>query len=670
MGATFKGLFALAALLLLMPCLRSEAKIVKIVITKTELYNGGKVYGGAGQYERIYGQAYGEVDPNNQLNSGIQDISLAPKNAGGMVEYVTEFILLRPKDISKSNGLLFLSLPNRGNVFPADTALLKRGYLYLWASWQGDVLPGNNRLIMQVPVAKENGKTITGKVRAEYEVNNLTQSLPLNSGYFKGNTHHTYETVSLDNAYANLTRRVHEADPQEPIPAGDWAFSDCSTVPFPGTPNAGLVSIKGGFDPNNIYELIYTAKDPLVLGLGFAAIRDLSSFLKHDVKDGVGNLNPLTDDGKVNHVKAAIMQGISQCGNFTRTFLQLGFNQDEMGKIVFEGVNDHIGTRRISLNIRFGRPGGGGIQREDHLFPSNEPPFTWDETYEPVSGTTGGILDKCSQTNTAPKIIQSFSSSEYWQLRASLRTTDTYGKKDIVIPQNVRVYLFNGTEHSPYSADDKISGFPTNYNAYQPYLRALVISLEKWVMDGKSPPASVYPKIADKTLVRPDKKSIGWPDIPGVVYNGNINDGPLLDFGPGYNAGIVTGILREPPVVVKGKYYNCLVPKVDADGNELGGIRDVTIRVPLGTYTGWSIRKKGYGEGDLNGLTGMFIPFKKTKEGRLAAGDPRLSLQERYQSHNGYVTRVTKAANDLADEGLLSAEDAGQIIAEAQKSDI
>lgn len=664
-------LLIVAVLFFLLACLQADAKIVKIVVTKTEPYNNGRVYGDAGGYERVFGTAYGEVDPKNPLNAGIQDIQLAPKNGRGLVEYSTDFILLRPKDLSKSNGLLFLSLPNRGNVFPPDTALLKRGYVYFWAGWQGDVLPGNNRLLLQVPVATENGHTITGRVRAEYEVNNLTKTLPLNSGYFNGLSHHTYETTSLDNSTATLTERVHEADARVPVDRSEWAFADCSKTDFPGTPSTALISIKGGFDADHVYELIYTAKDPLVLGLGFAAIRDLSSFLKHEVKDGAGNLNPVVTDGAAAvPVKAAIMQGISQCGNFTRTFLQLGFNEDEDHRIVFEGVNDHIGTRRISLNIRFGRPGGGGIQREDHYFPSNEPPFTWDKTYEPISGTTGGILDKCTQTHTSPKIIQSFSSSEYWQLRASLRTTDVYGKKDIPIPGNVRIYLFNSTQHSPYGAADKVSGFSTNYNNYYPYLRTLVIALEQWVLRDAPPPKSAYPKIADKTLVGPDRRSTGWPDIPGVPYNGRINDGPLLDFGKLYNAGLVTGIVTEPPLVVKGKFYHVMVPRLDADGNETGGIRTATLQAPLGTYTGWSLRKQGYGEGDLNGLTGMFIPFKKTKAERLAANDPRLSLEERYKDHDGYVAQITRAANELVNQGYLLPGDARQVIAEAGRSDV
>jgi hypothetical protein len=666
-----KGLLrAFTVLIALTAALCADARIVRLVITKNEPYNHGQTYGAIGQYERVFGQAYGEVDPTNPLNSGIQDIRLAPRNARGMVEYITEFILLRPADISKTNSLLFLSLPNRGNVFPADSALLARGYLFFWAAWQGDVLAGDNRLLMTVPVATENGKTITGQVRAEYEVNTLTPTLPLNSGYFNGLSHHTYLSVSTDNATAVLTKRVHEADPRVEIDRADWAFADCSKQPFPGNPDAGLVSIKGGFDPDYIYELVYTAKDPLVLGLGFAAIRDLSAFLKHEIKDDAGNANPVLNGATTVPVKAAIMQGVSQCGNFKRTFLQLGFNQDEHKRMVFEGVNDHIGTRRISLNIRFGRPGGGGIRREDHYFPSNEPPFTWDSSFEPISGITGGILDACNRTHTTPKIIQSFSSSEYWQLRASLRTTSPDGKTDLVIPGNVRVYLFNSTQHSPASFADKVSGFTTNGNQYQPYLRALLVSLENWVMQGANPPASTYPTLANHTLVKPDNASMGWPDIPGVTYNGQVNDGPLLNFGPLYNIKMVTGILREPPVVVPGKYYHVLVPKVDADGNETGGVRSVTLLAPLGTYTGWSLRKKGYGEGDLNGLNGMFIPFKHTKAEREAANDPRLSLQERYSDHAGYVAAVTTAADKLVKQGFLLPADANGIIALAQKSDV
>ncbi len=564
---------------------KSFGEIVRLEIKSTEIYENGKSFGSAGTFERITGIAYGEISPRDKHNLIIQDIGLAPANNAGRVSYATEFILLRPLDPQKSNGLLFTSLPNRGNVFPPDTVLLGRGYTYLWTAWQGDVLPGNKRLTIQVPVATENGREITGKIRSEFEVAEITPTLSLSSGYFNGLIHHAYETVSMNTRDAILTRRILESDPRQQVAPDDWAFSDCSGQEFPGKPSTTRISVKGGFNPDYIYELIYTGKNPLVLGLGFAAVRDLASFFKN-----TSPANPLQKGRQP--LPYAILQGVSQCGNFTRSFLHLGFNQDEKNRMVFDGVSDHIGTRRISLNIRFGRPGGGGIQREDHFFPSNDAPFSWDVTTDPVSGIKGGMLETCLAQNACPKIMQTFSSSEYWQLRASLRTTDTYGTKDLAIPDQVRIYLFNSTQHSPFRFQDKISGFTTNYNPFQQNLRALMIALEEWIISNTPPPPSLYPRLDNHTLVNADQKSTGWPDIPGVIYNGKTNSGPLLDHGPLYRPELVSGILSEPPLAVPGKYYEVKVPVVDKDGNELGGIRSPELQAPLGTYTGWSLRKK------------------------------------------------------------------------------
>jgi hypothetical protein len=653
-------------------CFTSHAKVVRVVVTKTESYFDGKAFGTAGSFLKLTGQVYGEIDPGNPQNSIIQDISLAPVNQRGMVEYISDFIILRPSDMAKCNGILFLSLPNRGNAFPADTVLLGRGYIYIWCAWQGDVLRGNNRMIMRVPYAGENGNAITGILRTEYQVANTINTLSLSGGFFTGQTHHSYETVNTENTGLVLTKRKHESDPRDTIPNSEWAFSDCGKARFPGIPSSTKISLKDGFQTDYIYELIYMARDPLVLGLGFAAIRDFSSFLRNDIKDNAGLRNPILDENMTtNPVKAAIMQGVSQCSNFTRTFLFLGFNQDENGQKVFDGVNSHIGTRRISLNIRFGRPGGGGLQHEDHLFPANDPPFSWDKEQDQISGITGGILEKCFETGTCPKIMQTLSSSEYWQLRASLTTTDSYGTRDLKIPENVRIYLFSGTQHSPGSIADQMSGFSQNYNSYAPYHRALIIALEMWITEGKDPPAACYPTIASGNLVSPDKSVIGWPDIPGVPYNGKVNELPLLDYGAEYDFRNVSGILtREPPMVRSDKPYKTLVPKVDIDGNEIAGIRSVNIRVPLGTYTGWALRKEGFGGGDLSSLNGMFIPFKNTRKERLEAKDRRLSLQERYGSHEKYVGAVRKAAEELVKEGFLLPEDAEVEIRNAEKSNV
>lgn len=668
----FRFLFLLYILILSSLCNPLQARIYRIVITKTEPFSDGKVFGIAGSYEKITGQAFGEVDPDNRLNSVIQDIQLAPRNSRGMVDYISDFIILRPSDMAKCNGILFLSLPNRGNAFPADTALLELGYIYFWCAWQGDVLRGNNRLTMRVPYASDKGNTITGILRTEYQVNSEIATLNLSSGFFTGLTHYSYETVSTDNTGSVLTKRILESDTRDTMPKSEWAFSDCSKGRFPGIRSSTKISLKDGFKPDYIYELIYMAKDPLVLGLGFAAIRDFSSFLRNKLKDDAGLRNPiLTEDMTTNPVKAAIMQGVSQCSNFARTFLFLGFNQDEKGSKVFDGVNTHIGTSRISLNIRFGRPGGGGLQHEDHLFPGNDPSFSWDKELDPISGITGGILEKCNETGTCPKIMQTLSSSEYWQLRASLTTTDSYGTRDLKIPENVRIYLFSGTQHSPGSLADQMSGFAQNNNTYDPYLRALIIALEKWIIEGKDPPGSSYPTLLSNTLASPDKISIGWPDIPRVPYNGKVNELPLLDYGPQYDFKNASGIISvEPPKVKSEQPYKTLVPKVNKDGNEIAGIRSINIRVPLGTYTGWALRRKGFGEGDLSSLNGMFIPFKNTRKERIDAKDPRLSLKERYGSHDNYVETVKKAAEELVSEGFLLPGDARKEIENAEKSSV
>ncbi|MET4141778.1 alpha/beta hydrolase domain-containing protein [Pedobacter sp. UYP1] len=661
----------LLVLILMLWFTSSYAKITRIEVTSTLPYKNGKVFGQAGSYQQIKGYAYGEIDPANPLNSIIQDIKLAPKNSEGMVEYVSEFIILCPAEKLKSNGLLFMSLPNRGNAFGADEVLLKRGYTVLWCAWQGDVLPGDGRLTMKVPVATENGKEISGLLRTEFSIANPVNTLNLSSGVFTGFTHHSYETVSLDNKNLTLTIRIREGDPKIIINNSDWAFSDCTSLPFPGTPSSTNISLKAGFDPNYIYELVYKAKNPLVLGLGFAAIRDITSLMKRDInslmkkditslmeKDGTQKMNPdFTSDLNVIPIKATIIQGVSQCSNFIRTFLDLGFNQDEEGKKVFDGVNAHIGTRRISLNIRFGRPGGGGMQHEEHLFPVNLPPFTWDNRLDAVSGTTGGILASCSKTNTCPLIMQTLTSTEYWQSRASLTHTESDGTKDLPVPENVRIYLINGTEHSPMSIVDPLTGFNTNNNPVNPTLRALLIALEKWVIKGTLPPESAYPTLAKSTLVQADKTDFQWPAIPGIPFKGLVNNPPLLDFGRNFSARDLSGELQEPPEILKDKRYIVLVPKVDSDGNEEGGIQNIAIRVPVGTYTGWSLRKKGYGEGDLASLNGMFIPFKLTRAERLAAGDPRLSLEERYTGIDAYTEALKKACEDLVKAGFLLEED-------------
>ncbi|MBA4849598.1 alpha/beta hydrolase domain-containing protein [Emticicia sp. BO119] len=634
----------------------SEAKIIRIVIDKTEPYANGKLFGKTGKYERLTGRAFGEVSPTDIHNAIIQDIALAPLNERGMVAYEMEFVLLKPVDLSRSNHLLFYNVPNRGNIFPADTTLLKRGYIYLWGGWQGDII-GDNKLKIKVPIATENGKEIIGRLHAELIVSENTPTQNLSGGAFSAQFHKAYETVSLDNATAILTRRIHASDEPIRIPDSDWAFADCSKEVFPGKPSTTQVSVKGGFTPDYIYELDYTAKNPLILGLGFAATRDIVSFFRYTQQAE----NPLA-----NQTEAAIAVGVSQCGNFLRSFLHLGFNADEDNKPVFEGMNVHIGPRRITLNVRFGRPGGGGMQHEEVFFPGNEPPFTWSSTLDPLSEIEGGILDACQRQGFMPKIMHTLSSTEYWQSRMSLRTTDVYGTTDLRIPENVRIYLFSSTQHTPAfnSNINKLTGFPSNPNSYMDSWRALQIALEQWVLTGKMPPKSIYPTIGSKTLVRANE--IGWQTMFNVPFRGLVNELQVRDFGPQFDEKMMSGIVGENPVVKHDKKYTVLVPKVDKDNNETGGLASLTLRVPLGTYTGWSLRKAGYGEGDLAVLEGMYIPFARTKAERLVNSDTRLSLEERYQSNENYVKKVKKAAKRMVKQRLMLPEDADREIKKAE----
>ncbi len=671
----------LRMLLVAFPSL-AYAQIKEIVYTESAAF-GGRSFGAVGPYVKVVGSAYGEVDPSNPLNAVITDVDLAPRNAAGKVKYSTNFYMLRPANPALGNGLLYYNVVNRGNKGNAlnrgvvggndptdagDGLAMDRGYTILWSGWQPDVLPGLGRLTMTVPVATNpDGTEITGVVRTEYIVNATTSTQDLGAGSFTGgSTHASYETVSLDNASTTLTRRVKETDPRQTIPISQWAFANCSATPFPGVPSTTKICLQGGFSPNYIYELLYMAKNPTVMGLGLAATRDLVSFFRHTAADDFGTPNPVAGA-----IRVAIIEGSSQSGRYVREFLHLGFNEDLGGQVVFEGAQPHISPGRIPLSVRFGTPGRVYLQHEDHLYPAYESPFTWTPVRDPIAGRTGWLLERCQKTNTCPKIIQTVTSTEYWQGRMSLNTTDARGRHDVGIPGFVRIYHFAGTQHGPAATPSLgICQQLSNPNPYFEARRALLLALERWVMEGVEPPPNEIPTIREGTLVASDQASTGWPTIPGVKYTGLVDALTLLDYGPGYNAADESGVVAEPPTLVTGRDYVTLVPKVEADGNEIAGIRSTTLQAPLGTYTGWNLRRAGFAEDELCSLAGSFIPFRMTQADRLAAGDPRLSLEERYGTHDGYVAAVRAAAERLVSEGFLLRVDADFLIQQAEASSV
>jgi hypothetical protein len=655
----------------------TSARVTQIVINSRVPAYGGVVFPHTGAYEQLDGTAYYEVDPNDPLNEVITDIKLAPRNARGNVEFSADISILKPVDMSKSNGVLFYEDVNRGNkntpafniggsvTAPGDGFLESRGYTMAWAGWEGDITSG---VKINLPIAHNpDGSTITGRVRAEYILTAAASTVDVTAPP-------AYEAVSTNNFGATLTMRVHQTDPRVLIPNSQWAFADCSSTPFPGAPSTLKVCLQGGFDTNHIYELLYTAKNPTVTGLGFVASRDFVSFLRNNDKRGTSSalVNPLGDS-----IKYTLIYGSSQSGRWIRTFIELGMNEDEGGRRVIDGAIPHKSSNRGAFNIRFAQPTRlSGTQHTEQQYPGPESPETFEVSFDPVSGVHAGQLDRCRRSHTCPKITHTNSDTEWWQAVMSLDTTDSSGRVDLPVAPEVRIYQFAGTQHGggdPLSQPPAVlPSFPVNCQLRSnsnPFLweqRALLEALREWVESGREPPPSTYSTLRNHSLVAPGQ--VHYPYIPAVNFTvpGITNFKFFLDRGSRFDIKDVSGIMNEPPIP-RGS-YTILVPKVDADGNDVDGIRNTNMQVPLGTYLGWNVRKAGFSEGDSCDLTGGFVPFFQTKSQRLAAGDPRPSLEERYPTHEVYVAKVTAAANSLVQQRFLLPEDAASIIAAANSA--
>lgn len=669
---------------------------MRLTVTATEDVAG--TWGSTGAYEKVTGTLHGEVDPADPKNAVIQDLQLAPVNARGMVEYSADFVMLKPKDLSKASGVLRYDAPNRGNILtmpnpaatPGDAVYFERGYVLLYSAWQGDVPKSTPaRLTVKVPVAKnKDGSSITGPYRTELVPTAAVPSMSLPGGVFNG-TMIPYEPASLDNTQGgySLTRRRNETDPREPVAAGDWKFAACDNAanPFPGTASGTSVCLRGGFDPQYLYELVYVAKDPKVMGVGLAALRDTVSFFRSAAADADGRPNPLA--GRIQYT---IGQGTSQSGNAMKTFLHLGFNQRLDGGKVFDGVFAHVAARQTHINTRFAVPGGGGGLRTDHTAFGQTAPRGLDKDYmDDVSGRQGGVMKRCAATDTCPKFFLGLSGTEFWQLQGSPVLTDALGTRDIAQPANARIYYYASTQHGGAGGVESIGYAPTRnvYPAgtvvhFNDTFRALFVALEDWVVRGTEPPASQVPKLADGTLARPGElvfpamKGLSWnaggtpTAIPAFDYLARYNGFALLDFGPQYVPQDESGIATLQPPRALGKDYAILVPQVDAQtGLTRAGIRSVEARVPLGTSVEFNYVATP-GIVDLSNLTGSFIPFHKTRAARLLAGDARPSLEELYGDQAGYVAAVTQAASDLVAQRLLLRGDADAIVAKAKASAI
>ena len=637
----------------------ASAEVVRLTVEKRQPLANAKQ-----PYEKLTGRFFGELDPKLPQNAVITDIDLAPRNARGMVEYSATFTVLKPADMSGATGVLVYQVPNRGranieggNYFADFRAA---GHVLVASGWQADIATGAGVETMAAPIARNrDGSSLTGPAMARfYDAPAGATTQPIIRGRVTG----TATPASLDTTKATLTRRTSEEGARVPIAANAWAFADCAQTPFPGKPDPEKVCLEDGFDPASLYELTYVAKDPPVHGVGFAATRDLIAFLRrHDADHPLGA-----------SVRYAIAQGTSQSGNYLRSFLHLGFNQDERKRRVFDGMNANIAARQLAMNIRFAAPSGAAEMYE----PGSEGMLWWEDYTDVARGRrTGGLLARCRTTDTCPRIVETFGSAEFYSLRLSPNLVGTRADKDIPLPGNVRRYYMPSTRHGGGQGGfaheiqvDACCMLATNPNPSNDTNRALLNALVDWVVKDKEPPPSRYPTLVRGDLVSPGHASTGFPAIPGQP----LPDGvfvPLYDydFGPAFKYDDVSGVMAAQPPAVR-QVLPQLVPKVDADGNEIAGVRSVLLEVPLGTYTGWNPLARGFFKGQIQSLGGGYIPFAKTKAQRLASGDPRLSLEERYGTHEAYVAKVRAAAKRQVAERVLLQEDADRLVDQAEKS--
>jgi len=665
---------------LLLPTLAS-AGLVRVEVLERAPFAGGTAYGRSGSYEIIKGRLHFELDPKDTANARIVDLALAPVNESGRVEFWSDFTLLLPTDPVKGNRTLLYDVHNRGNKLalwtfnegvrsnaPRDPEhagngfLMREGYSVLWTGWSGEIQDDSTgRLLAGIPVAvNADGSPVTGRNHVEITVDEPSYS----RDFFQSpwGISAAYPSVSLDNADETLTRRKNRQSPAEAIPNADWAFARWTEGK--ADPDATSLYVKEGFRPGWIYDLVYTARDPRVAGLGLAGLRDTISFLRFDEAAGDGTENPLFGS-----LDRTVIFGVSQSGRFLHHFLYDGFNLDPAGRRVFDGALVHVaGAGKGLFNQRFGMATVYGNFREGNLSPTDFFPFAPMAQTDPVPGETGDSLARLRGKGGVPKMFFVQTSTEYWARAASLLHTDVEGKKDLKLDPDMHLYLIAGTQHLGGADDIEAKGTaryslnPVKHRG--PVLRALLTALDATLRDGSEPPASRYPRLDDGTLVDLETFRASFPKIPGVEAPAQLYRPLRLDAGPRWlDEGIADVV---PPRA--GEPYVTLVPAVDADGNEKAGIRLPAIAAPHGTATGWNLRDDAFGAGGvLAGLPGAWFPFAKTRAEREASGDPRESLEERYPTRAAHLEAVTASLLELREGGYLLDEDLARLLADAVK---
>jgi hypothetical protein len=646
---------------------------IRIELTSKTPFAGGVSFGHTGPYERLTGKASIAVDLDERDRPFICDLDLAPRNAQGLVEFQAVLDIVKPVDLSRGNRRLLLDFSNRGNrgaftrlndgggadlsrqSYAGNGFLNRLGYTVVWCGWQGDLIYNGNNVVAFLPEARLNGQPLRGRVRQEFIVDRRgVLSMPVS-----GNANIQCYPV-LDRSTATLTMREKEADPRVPVASSDWdlARAVVSEGRVDLTSSNADLFLKEGFRPGWIYELIYETEGSRVMGLGFAGVREVVSFLRYGTKDATGSSNPLAGA-----VDKAYAYGASLAGRVVREYVYEGWNRDSEGRKAFDAVLTHTGIGRLFHNMRFAQVGRYPRQHEEHSWPAERYPFNFTPVPDPFSGKLDSVLKR---PDSDPLIVHCHTSSEYWERHGSLTHTDPRDGRDVEMPEGVRMYCLAGSPHAAIAADNPrwIGQLQPNNMSPQPFLRACFMLMDRWATDGVAPPPSRVPRRADGELVSPEEALKRFPKIPGVNLPSTISRLPYWNYGPDFDRGIMS---LFPPEAVPGKEYPLQVPQVDADGNDLGGVRYPDMVVPVGTYLGWALRKAGFAEGELLMTNGSIIPFARTKAERSAKGDPRPSIEERYPSHEAYVKAVQGAVEGLVKERLMLEQDAERYIEAARQ---
>jgi hypothetical protein len=616
-----------------------------IEIRSVEALDASLVFGAAGRYERVVAIAHGEVDPAHPGNRGIALIECAPRNARGCVEYATEVHVLRPCDPALGNGGLLHEVNNRGRKMLFGTLAdapgggndprsaddfgnrfpLSLGFTLVWSGWDPDAPTARGGLALQAPVARRDGQPIVAPVRDEFVSGTRAGELAV----FR--LSHT--AAFPEPGRARLTCRARPGDAPQALPPDDWRFVDARTVP-----------LREGLSPRPgwLYELHYEAVDPRVQGLGFAATRDLISHLRH-------HPDALALTGQ--RMAHCLAIGISQAGRYLRDHIGQGFNRDEQGRRVFDGVLSHIaGVGRVFLNAPFAQPARTSTQHEDHGYPENAFPFASARLTDPLSGRCDALL---REDGSDPLLIEINTATEYWQKGASLLHTDPLGERDLDLPSNTRVYLVAGTQHGARAGTPGDCGpavNPRNPHNPMPVVRALLLALWEWVRDGRQPPPSQVPRLAEGTLV--PAESLAFPAIPGAGLAERT-----------HRIGLPGDWVHPQD---SPRAYRTLVCRVDEDGNEVAGIRLPEVAVPVATLTGWNLYRSPWPEGELADRDGSRLPFPADRAEREARGDPRRSVAERYADDADRAERVRVVVEALLAQRLLLPQDAAALMSSAQ----